>query len=77
MRLGSQAGDGRGYAPAMYAKDAPAKAPTATERLYAAIGLPPPVPMAEAERREFEADLRREEAKAAEFYVKHAGQSPA
>jgi hypothetical protein len=61
----------------MHAKDAPARGSTATERLYAAIGLPPPAPLTEAERREFEADLRREEAKAAEFYAKHAGQSPA
>lgn len=42
--------------------------PTASQRLFAALGRPAPAPLTEAERRRWEADQDAADAKATEIY---------
>jgi hypothetical protein len=57
----------------MHANGAHAKDLSLFERFFAAIGFPPPPPLTEAERREFDAAIERAEAEARRFYERGAG----
>lgn len=57
------------YPASMGTEPEPATRPTASERICAAIGLPPPVPMTPGERAVWEAKLARAERDTAEFWA--------